>query len=277
MHHQQARCALFESTPLREYHQTLEAPERIVMRAAAQPINSILPDNPETWQGKWFLTFDLDWAADAILADTFELLTRYEIPSTVLVTHQTPLLTELRSIPSIHLGIHPNFNRLLECSQDHAGNAVDVVSRLMDVVPEARCVRSHSVVQSSRIHDVFHDFGLTHDLNTFIPSGSFNDVGPWLDWNGMVRVPYQWEDDVHCMFQASNQPEVEPVDLIQTMKRFSVVNFHPIHVFLNTESLERYEKTRPIHHDAAALIKERYTGYGTRNRLMDLLEKERHS
>ena len=51
-----------------------------------------------------------------------------------------------------------------------------------------------------------------------------------------------------------------------------VFDFHPIHVFLNTESLERYERTRALHHNPKELIKHRYEGYGTRNRLIELLE-----
>ena len=49
-------------------------------------------------------------------------------------------------------------------------------------------------------------------------------------------------------------------------------DFHPIHVFLNTENLNRYERTRPIHQNPKELIKYRYQGYGTRSRSMELLE-----
>jgi len=51
-----------------------------------------------------------------------------------------------------------------------------------------------------------------------------------------------------------------------------VLDFHPIHVFLNTESLDRYERTRPLHHNPKELIKHRFEGYGTRNRLLEVLE-----
>ena len=51
-----------------------------------------------------------------------------------------------------------------------------------------------------------------------------------------------------------------------------VYDFHPIHVFLNTESIERYEETRLLHHKPNELIKHRYNGYGIRNQLIDLIE-----
>ena len=51
-----------------------------------------------------------------------------------------------------------------------------------------------------------------------------------------------------------------------------VFDFHPIHVFLNTESLNRYERARPFFQNPKELIKHRYEGYGTRNRFIELLE-----
>lgn len=56
-----------------------------------------------------------------------------------------------------------------------------------------------------------------------------------------------------------------------------VINFHPIHVFLNTESMDRYESVRHIHQNAQELLKYRYEGYGTRNLLIDLLSMNRAS
>ena len=57
---------------------------------------------------------------------------------------------------------------------------------------------------------------------------------------------------------------------------FHVFDFHPIHVFLNTESLDRYERTRSIHQNPKELIKHRYQGHGTRSWLMELLELANH-
>ena len=59
---------------------------------------------------------------------------------------------------------------------------------------------------------------------------------------------------------------------IASRSGLKVFDFHPIHIFLNTESLERYERTRPIHHNPKELIKHRYSGYGARNQLIELLE-----
>ena len=49
------------------------------------------------------------------------------------------------------------------------------------------------------------------------------------------------------------------------------LNFHPIHVFLNTEDLSRYERTRPLHNDPLHLEEARHTGVGVRTLLVDLI------
>jgi hypothetical protein len=242
------------------------------MKPASKFITSIYPDDPKTWEKSWFLTFDVDWACDEVLEDTLEILSSYSAPVTFMITHETRTLEVMRESENISLGIHPNFNSLLDGSHEKGADSREVIRRLMDFVPEARCVRGHSVAQSSRILDVCAEAGLTHDLNTFIPSGSQNDVKPWWSWNGMVRVPYFWEDDVHCLYQNKTQQELEPFQLIKSELKFGVLNFHPIHVFLNTESLNRYETTRPFHNNGRLLRQYRYEGYGTRDRLIELLQ-----
>ena len=53
-----------------------------------------------------------------------------------------------------------------------------------------------------------------------------------------------------------------------------VFNFHPIHIFLNTENIVRYETTRHLHKNPKELIKNRYLGKGVRTDLIKLLKDE---
>jgi len=239
---------------------------------AVSTIQSISTTDPSSWNGHLFMTFDVDWAHDEILADTMQLVAGAGAAATWFITHDTQLLRDMRSQPAWELGIHPNFNTLLQGSASSGATADKILEDLMRLILEAVSVRSHSMTQSSPLLDAFARAGLTHDVNHFVPSGSRIQVKPWLLWNGMVRVPYIWEDDVHCAYQTSQQPELEPSAIAaDSSSGLKVFDFHPIHVFLNTESLDRYERTRPIHRDPSELIKHRFDGYGTRSRLIDLL------
>lgn len=229
-------------------------------------ISSIVVENESTWEDRIFLTFDMDWAHDEVVADTIDLVEAAGVSATWFVTHKTPLLQRLRSNPSFELGIHPNFNFLLEGDDRNGRNVKEVIERLLAIVPRAASVRSHSMTQNTGLLDLFVWGGLTHDVNHFIPTQTGIELKPWKLWNELIRIPYNWEDDVHCMYGLTDE-----MSAFVNHAGLKVFDFHPIHVFLNTESLDRYEASRPLHKNPKELIKHRYEGYGTRSRLLDLL------
>ena len=237
-------------------------------------ISSIKLDAAEDWSTAPYLTFDIDWAHDAILADTIDIVEEYGVAATWFVTHDTFLLERLRGNVNFELGIHPNFNPLLSGNTSSGRDALDVVNILMSIVPEAKSVRSHSTTNSSALRDTFVSKGLTHDCNMFIPTQSNISLKPYRLWSNLVCVPYSWEDDVHILYESIDVPQKSPCDIAIDASGLGlkVFAFHPIHVFLNTEKLDRYERTRPLHQNPQELIKHRYTGYGTRNRLIEFLE-----
>ena len=141
-------------------------------------ISQIHPDDPSTWENKNFITFDIDWAHNDVMSDTIDLMERFDIAATWFVTHDTPLLKRLRANPKFELGIHPNFNFLLAGDPRNGATAEEVVDRLLEIVPEAKVVRSHSTTQSSRLLEIFEKKGLTHDCNHFIPEQAVIKLKP---------------------------------------------------------------------------------------------------
>lgn len=229
-------------------------------------ISSIKVDDETTWQDVVFLTFDIDWAHDDVLNDTIDLVEEAGVAATWFVTHDTPVLNRLRDNYKFELGIHPNFNFLLEGNDRSGCNAREVIQSVKAIVPEATAVRSHSMAQSTVLLNMFKETGMTHDANHFIPAHIGIELKPWKLWNEMVRVPYGWEDDMHCMFRLTND-----MSYFTRHSGLKVFDFHPIHVFLNTESLGRYEQSRHLHCNPCELANHRYDGYGTRSKLMELL------
>lgn len=233
-------------------------------------LGEIQPEDEASWKDRLFLTIDVDWAHDEVLSDTIDLVDQAGVHATWFVTHDTPVLERLRANPRYELGIHPNFNWLLAGDARQGADAREVVARLQAIVPEARCVRSHSMAQSTGLLQVFADAGLTHDANHFIPAAAGILLKPWRLWNGMVRIPYNWEDDVTCAYRemAMAAPGVAETG---RMGGLHVFDFHPIHVFLNTETMQRYERTRDLHHSPEELRMQRNPGRGARTWLIELL------
>lgn len=212
-----------------------------------------------------YLTFDIDWACDAVLADTIDLVEAAGVPATWFVTHATPLLARLSDNPLFELGIHPNFNPLLagECG---ARSIHNVLEELQKLVPQARAVRAHSMVQSSRLSQVYADLGLTHECNSFVPEQAHAILQPWKLWNNVLRIPHFWEDDATCLYR-----HWTPMSVLARRRGLKVFDFHPIHVFLNTEDLSRYYRTKHWHNHPEALLAHRHDGRGARTELCELL------
>lgn len=107
-------------------------------------ISSIDIDNESSWWDAIFLTFDIDWAHDDVLNDTIDLVEDAGVAATWFVTHDTPVLDKLRANSKFELGIHPNFNFLLEGDDRNGSNAREGLL--------------HQVISSNPFASNFHDF-----------------------------------------------------------------------------------------------------------------------
>ena len=230
-------------------------------------ISSVRPDEPATWDGRTFLTLDLDWAHDEVIDHAIDIVEQAGVPATWFVTHQTSRIDRLRANPLFELGIHPNFVPLLNGDPVKGKDAYEVLERLFELVPEAKAVRSHSLVQSSRLLQMFEEVGLTHECNDFIPLSSGMTIKPWEDFFRVIRVPYFWSDDFHSLGLIPQN--LEEISRLPGMLGFT---FHPIHIYLNTDTMARYENAREDFRDIDRLEAHRnLQGRGIANILMEML------
>ncbi|HWA23854.1 MAG TPA: hypothetical protein VG735_15775 [Caulobacterales bacterium] len=213
------------------------------------------------------LTLDIDWAIDEVIRDALALVNTHNVAATWFLTHETPVNAEIAS--RYEVGLHPNFNPLFEGGGDAAA---DVLAKMRKLSPQARVVRSHSLTRSSRLAALFFSHGFTHESNVLVPPIAAGELQVWRDFSGLIEVPIRWEDDVRLQDDAMG----EPADWLGKLNLL-VADFHPIHVFLNTATIDDYERARPVFRDFAALTPLRRpagTG-GTRDRLIALLERAR--
>lgn len=201
-------------------------------------IKNIRIDDEESWKHKIFLTFDMEWSNDNILEYLLNYIDRYSLKATVFVTHKTQLLERMKKNPNIELGIHPNYNFLLEGDFRYGRNFDEVTSYYYNLVENPISVRSHSMTQNSRIVQNFSQYGLIYDCNHFIPIDSGIELKPWKYWNEkMIKIPYIWEDDIHL----SKSKKVKASDLL-SYDGLKVLDFHPLQIFINTHKIENYYK-----------------------------------
>lgn len=199
---------------------------------------------------KIFLTFDMDWASDEVLEDFYELLCELDVRGTINVTHNTKLLGRFREEGRLELGIHPNYNALLDGKGDGLSYK-DVIGNLMEIVPEAVTVRAHSLTDSSNLAIMYAEYGLIYNLNMFYLPQRHVCVSHFIDVYGEIKIPFLFEDDLYLMRCDKDISYYLSDDFIAPR----VFNFHPIHIFLNSDSIECYENAREYFKDYKELKK----------------------
>ena len=200
---------------------------------------------------KIYLTFDMDWACDEVMDFLYDALEQYNLSATINITNVFSTLEKYKKNKKIHLGIHPNFNFLIDGSKGGSSNKEEVIRRRKDVIPDAVVARSHSLLNSSPITKSLYDHGIRFELNHFIEPYEGICVYPWL-FQGVVQVPFFYEDDLWLLEESNNSPSFY---LSPNINMHKVFNFHPIHLFLNSECLERYGKIKGDSHNFSFIKK----------------------
>lgn len=185
------------------------------------------------------LTFDVDWAPDWVLEAVFKQLEKYNIRSTWFLTHQSEYIDYLKSQTHlVETGIHPNF--LPNSSQ---GNSYDkVFNNLLKWFPGSQIMRSHSLYQSEKLLGIANNkYGIKIDCSLYL-RGCSNITSHSIRYvpNGKLlwRVPHFYQDNMDIMH---NTPfHLENINI--ESEGLKVFNFHPIHIVLNTNKGENYNR-----------------------------------
>ena len=215
-----------------------------------------------------FRSFDMDWADDEMMRFFYDTVCKLDIYGTLNVTNDSAVLDVIRAEDRLELGIHPNFNGLLQNSQS-AGSIETVIKELKQIVPESVSVRSHSLVTGSHIRKCFIENGLKYESNFLYTPQKGWKINCFQDYTGLIQVPFIFEDDVYLLDKIK-KPATWYFDECEVPLVF---NFHPIHLFLNTEDISRYEKCKIYYHDYAKLTEFRNTenNRGVLNVLYDIV------
>ena len=183
-----------------------------------------------------YITLDIDWADDDVITFVLELLAQYKCKATFFITHDSPVIAQMKGDHCIERAIHPNFNPLLEASADAQGGVVRILRELKTIVPEAVACRSHSLITGTPLLRLCYEQGLLIDSNVYIPHGQFPRVRPWRFWTGSLMVPFIWSDYIDML----RGGDADPARVLTARDTIKVVAFHPVHVYLNTSDLDHY-------------------------------------
>ena len=194
------------------------------------------------------LTFDIDWAPEYAIEHTIDVLAASRTKATWFVTHDSPGVRKLLQYPELfEVGVHPNF--LEGSTQGSTYHAV--MQHVMAIVPNARCVRTHGMVYSAALSRMFAvDFKLQVDSSIFL--AGMPHISPREVFYGeevLLRVPYFWSDDGEMTIE--RHPSFSFCARKFAAPGLKVLCFHPIHVFLNSDSMQTYSEWKAAARTAA--------------------------
>jgi hypothetical protein len=179
-----------------------------------------------------YLTFDIDWVSDKIISHTISILEDYGLNATFFATHDSQLLKTL-SLKKYEIGLHPNFD---------LGNGqydINALEKLKEIYPSAVGTRSHSLFFSSRVLQSMQVCGLQYESNIFL--WRHEELHLTKRTKTIDSIPFNWSDDKHveleCPFSMDTFPQLNQSGL-------NIFNFHPVHIYLNTDVYSRYETAK---------------------------------
>jgi hypothetical protein len=206
--------------------------------------------------GKIVIFFAIDWATDDVIEYAIDQLARYSVKASFYATHESECLKSLDR-EQYEIGIHPNF--------DNSTDYDRIIKELKSIYPDSIGVCSHSLHQSSRLLHTFDANGLKYELNTFIPMQQ--DLAPFWRIRDIMSIPHYWGDDRHFSMHA----DYDLRSLKLGGRGLKLIGFHPIHVFMNTNSDRHYLEYKPFYKDTVSLKQYRNTEKGIGSLFIDLV------
>lgn len=177
------------------------------------------------------ITFDTDWVHESAIEHCVYLLDKYNQKATFFSTNNYKLFNTKDF--NHEIGIHPNFNDLLN---QGLSNYKLIINDLVKLFPNAKGFRSHSLTTSSHILAYLNSLGFVYDSNLFHPEGGKG----YYDYSGVFRFIHNYVDLGHLL--DGSPLEVDEIKLSDN--HINILDFHPIHVYLNTPTVEYYNKIK---------------------------------
>lgn len=170
------------------------------------------------------LTMDVDWASDDVLREVLNWFIENKLPITAFCTHDSAVAREFQEHPLVEIAIHPNFSK--------AADPALKVRQLKRFYPSAVGSRSHRNIIGRDFTDALAKEELIYDSSKLLWLANYCEAYPL--YNGMVEIPYVWEDGVHVELNTSMDTEQLHLD----SPGVKILNIHPVLFFLNHRSYQ---------------------------------------
>ncbi len=172
---------------------------------------------------KWALSFDTDWVPQFVLDYVFDILNVYNMPATFFCTSSYVF----PSSDIFEKALHPNYLP----HSTHGTTNDSCLTYVKNLYPHAIGHRSHCYYWHSGLEPLLINHGISYDSSCIMPFQSHLKVHSFYD---IIRIPVWCGDNLLMrMFPKSKKFKPPHMDT----PGLKVLNFHPIHIYLNSNDL----------------------------------------
>lgn len=211
-------------------------------------------------------TTDIDWASEHCIETLLgDMRDRGVIP-TAFATHESPVLAKAEMAGEIKIGLHPNFLP----GSSHGQTREEVVDHIFKLFPNARCFRSHAMVDDSHISMAMKARDILYDSNLCLYLQA--DLTPLHHWTGIPRFPMFWADDIH--WRRDGEFRLKPYEDLFFSPGLKIIGVHPFMYTLNLSDHETYTRMKPKYRtlNEEEAKESRSQGQGAQTFLLELIE-----
>ena len=200
-------------------------------------------------------TMDTDWSPAGGIEHVLDTLVDPRLALTVFCTGRYPAL-ERR--PHTEIALHYNV--------DHLGFEA-AYRKAAAELPDAKGARGHSLAVSERLRALYREYGTRYDSSYIM--FECQGVDPFLIGRDVWEFPIYFMDMFFLEFHEGDFA-LAPTGRQLAGPGLKVLDFHPVHLLLNTPSLEYYQECKAHYHDVDALLKRRHPGRGVATLFQEL-------
>ena len=198
------------------------------------------------------LTLDADWSHEKVAEYTLGIIRDHGIPLTYFATHDQRISPE----PMCEVAWHPDIER---------NKANEEFAKLFKRFPNTRGLRPHRMyTNGGDFERLLKHYGIEWTSASF----SWDRFFPLHTYGGLPDFSVNWGDNI--WFWDQIPPDFNEIKS-DTAGIFTL-NFHPIHVYLNTATKAQYDRAKPFYHDIDSLSKFRNSNRrGIKDILLEVL------
>jgi len=222
------------------------------------------------------LSLDMDWAHPEVLEDSFSMIAERGLAATVFVTGPDVAVPK-----GFERAPHPNYRHSSDLGRSYFQNRPPVssnhnyedyyrfvIEHSLGYSPEAKGVRSHSLMFDSMLLKLYRQAGLEYDSTYVLPLAK--GIAPVLTGFGILELPIFFNDH----FELKNGfIGLNPSNLDLDTPGLKVLQFHPQMIYINAASDQDYQDCRPFYQDPDKLIRRRRRGKGMRDLFASVLDR----